>query len=138
MSVAAISVSSLVKKYKNSQTSAVDDISFVVKQGEFFSLLGPNGAGKTTTLSILTTTLSKTSGKVAVAGYDLDKKASSVRQQIGVIFQKPSLDLNLTAEENIRFHSILYGLYTFAPIATAKQNVGFLYCHAELVSASQQ
>src|SRR3989338_8909623 len=102
MSVAAISVSSLVKKYKNSQTSAVDDISFVVKQGEFFSLLGPNGAGKTTTLSILTTTLSKTSGKVTIVGFDLDKNAHDIRRNIGVIFQNPSLDLNLTAEENVR------------------------------------
>jgi ABC-2 type transport system ATP-binding protein len=77
--------------------------------------LGPNGAGKTTTISVLTTTLAKTSGKIIIAGYDLDKHPSEVRQNIGVIFQNPSLDVNLTAEENIRFHSVLYGLYPFSP-----------------------
>ncbi|CAN5316066.1 ATP-binding cassette domain-containing protein [soil metagenome] len=110
-----ISVEHLIKKYKHGTTNAVDDISFSVKAGEFFTLLGPNGAGKTTTLSILNTTLSKTSGSVKVAGFDLETQSSQVRQSIGVIFQNPSLDLNLTAEENIRFHAILYGVYPFAP-----------------------
>lgn len=110
-----ITIDHLVKRYKKAQHNAVDDISFTVGEGEFFTLLGPNGAGKTTTISILTTTLSKTSGKVEIAGYDLDKKPSEVRQRIGVIFQNPSLDKNLTAEENIRFHSILYNLYPFRP-----------------------
>lgn len=110
-----IEVTDLVKKYKKSDKNAVDKISFAVNSGEFFAFLGPNGAGKTTTISMLTTTLAKTSGKVIIAGYDLDKNPQDVRQNIGVIFQNPSLDMNLTAEENIRFHSILYGLYSFAP-----------------------
>jgi ABC-2 type transport system ATP-binding protein len=111
-----IEVVELVKKYKKAESNAVDGISFPVKKGEFFALLGPNGAGKTTTISILTTTLAKTSGQVNIAGYDLDKQASRVRANIGVIFQNPSLDQNLTAEENIRFHSMLYGLYPFRPV----------------------
>lgn len=111
-----ISVKNLVKKYKKSDTKAVDDISFEVKEGEFFAFLGPNGAGKTTTISILTTTLSKTSGEVNIAGFDIDKQSSKVRRNVGIIFQNPSLDLNLTAEENIRFHAILYGLYPFRPL----------------------
>ncbi len=110
-----IQVDHLVKKYKTGEKNAVDDISFSVKAGEFFTLLGPNGAGKTTTISILNTTLSKTSGSLKVAGYDVDNQASQVRQSIGVIFQNQSLDLNLTAEENIRFHAVLYGLYPFRP-----------------------
>ncbi|SRR5260221_948164 len=110
-----ITVDHLLKKYKKAQSNAVDDISFNVNPGEFFCLLGPNGAGKTTTISILTTTLSKTSGTVKIAGFDLDTHPSSVRQRIGVIFQNPSLDINLTAEENVRFHSILYHIYPFAP-----------------------
>lgn len=110
-----IEVKNLVKRYKKSQTNAVDDISFDVDEGEFFTFLGPNGAGKTTTISILTTLLSKTSGEVKVAGFDSDKQSSKVRKNIGIIFQNPSIDLNLSAEENIRFHSILYGLYNFAP-----------------------
>lgn len=110
-----ITVDHLVKRYKKAQQNAVDDISLSVDEGEFFSLLGPNGAGKTTTISILTTTLAKTSGTIEIAGYDLDKKPSEVRQRIGVIFQNPSLDQNLTAEENVRLHSILYNLYPFRP-----------------------
>lgn len=111
----AITVKNLTKKYKSGKDVAVDNISFEVPYGEFFALLGPNGAGKTTTISILTTTLSKTSGEVTIAGHDIDKGASQVRQNIGIIFQNPSLDLNLTAEENVRFHAILYGLYPFRP-----------------------
>ncbi len=110
-----IHVEHLVKRYKRTQVNAVDDISFDVAPGEFFVLLGPNGAGKTTTISILTTTLAPTAGQVMIAGYDVARESSAVRQSVGIIFQNPSLDLNLTAEENVRFHAILYGLYTFAP-----------------------
>ena len=112
---AAISVDHLIKRYRKSLINAVDDISFEVKPGEFFSLLGPNGAGKTTTISILTTTLSPTSGKVLVAGYDINTQTNKVRESIGIIFQNPSLDKNLTAEENIRFHVALYNLYPYRP-----------------------
>lgn len=111
-----ISVKDLVKRYRKSPVNAVDGISFEVKEGEFFAFLGPNGAGKTTTISILTTTLTKTSGEVKIAGFDTEKESSKVRRNVGIIFQNPSLDLNLTAEENIRFHSILYGLYPFRPL----------------------
>lgn len=110
-----IQVENLVKKYKKSEQNAVDDISFNVKEGEFFAFLGPNGAGKTTTISILTTTLSKTSGRVLIDDLEIDKNSSEIRNRVGIIFQKPSLDLNLSAEENIRFHCVLYGLYTFSP-----------------------
>jgi len=110
-----INVENLIKRYKKAENNAVDDISFYVEEGALFSLLGPNGAGKTTTLSILTTTLAKTSGKVTIVGFDLDKNAHDIRRNIGVIFQNPSLDLNLTAEENVRIHVILYGIYPFRP-----------------------
>ncbi len=110
-----IEVENLTKCYRGSKVNAVDGVSFSVAAGEFFTLLGPNGAGKTTTISILTTTLSPTSGTARIAGYDVCHAASSVRQNIGIIFQQPSLDFNLTAEENIRFHAVLYGLYPFRP-----------------------
>jgi ABC-2 type transport system ATP-binding protein len=118
-----IEVKNLTKRYKKSETKAVDDISFYVEKGAFFSLLGPNGAGKTTTMSILTTTLTKTSGQVNIAGFNLDTDQDKIRQEIGVIFQNPSLDLNLTGEENIRFHANLYNLYPYRPnfaLMTAK------------------
>jgi ABC-2 type transport system ATP-binding protein len=111
-----IHVENLVKQYRKAKEPAVKGISFDVQAGEFFAFLGPNGAGKTTTISILTTTLSKTSGTVTIAGYDLDTQAKMVRRNIGIIFQNPSLDRNLTAEENIRLHVSLYGLYPYRPL----------------------
>jgi ABC-2 type transport system ATP-binding protein len=110
-----IEVQDLVKRYRRADTNAVDGISFTVQPGELFALLGPNGAGKTTTISILTTTLAPTSGTVCIAGHHVLHEAAAVRTQVGIIFQKPSLDLNLTAEENVRFHAVLYGLYPFRP-----------------------
>ncbi len=110
-----IEVKNLVKQYKSAKTPSVDGVSFTVNKGEFFAFLGPNGAGKTTTISILTTTLSKTSGEVNIAGFDVEKEARQVREKIGIIFQKPSLDAQLTAEQNIRFHAALYGMCTYQP-----------------------
>jgi ABC-2 type transport system ATP-binding protein len=111
----AISVQGLVKRYRKADRNAVDGISFEVGAGEFFALLGPNGAGKTTTLSILTTTLAPTAGRATIDGHDVVAEASIVRRSVGIIFQKPSLDKNLTGEENVRFHAILYGLHPYAP-----------------------
>ncbi len=110
-----IRVEDLVKRYRKAKRNAVDGISFAVEAGEFFALLGPNGAGKTTTISILTTTLTPTSGRATIGGRDIVAEAGAVRREAGIIFQRPSLDLNLTAEENVRFHAILYGLYPYAP-----------------------
>ncbi len=110
-----IEVQNLTKCYRGAKTNAVDGITFSVEAGQFFTLLGPNGAGKTTTISILTTTLTPSSGTAHIAGFDIRHDAARVRQNIGIIFQQPSLDFNLTAEENIRFHAVLYGLYPFRP-----------------------
>jgi ABC-2 type transport system ATP-binding protein len=110
-----IRVEDLVKRYRKADRNAVDGISFDVEGGEFFALLGPNGAGKTTTLSILTTTLAPTAGRARIDGLDVVADAAAVRQRVGIIFQRPSLDRNLTGEENVRFHAILYGLYPYAP-----------------------
>jgi ABC-2 type transport system ATP-binding protein len=110
-----VEVTDLVKRYRKSKVNAVDGISLKVEAGEFFALLGPNGAGKTTTISILTTTLAPTSGEVRIAGFDLRREAASVRRKVGIIFQNPSLDMNLSGEENVRMHAILYGLYPYRP-----------------------
>ncbi|MFT4007123.1 MAG: ATP-binding cassette domain-containing protein, partial [Lacrimispora sp.] len=115
MNESILEVKNLTKQYVKAPKPAVDGISFHVNEGEFFAFLGPNGAGKTTTISILTTTLGKTSGDVKIAGYDVEKQAKEVRERIGIIFQKPSIDVNLTAEENIRFHACLYGVYSYRP-----------------------
>ena len=89
---------------------AVDSISFTVKKGEIFGLLGPNGAGKTTTIKMLVTLLKPSSGEAKVAGYDVVKQPNMVRKNIGIVFQEPTLDLELTAKENLDFHARLYGL----------------------------
>lgn len=90
--------------------AAVDSISFSVKQKEIFGFLGPNGAGKTTTINMLCTLLRPTSGKALVSGYDVSREPNRVRHEIGIIFQDPSLDDRLTAEDNLRFHGYLYNL----------------------------
>jgi len=110
-----ISVNKLIKQYEKARTPAVKGVSFDVNEGDFFAFLGPNGAGKTTTISILTTTLSKTSGQVSIAGFDVEKEAKHVRENVGIIFQQPSLDPQLSAEENIRFHACLYGMFSYRP-----------------------
>ena len=112
----AIAVRGLVKRYRNGTVNAVDDVSFNVPDGHFFCLLGPNGAGKTTIFSILTTTLRPTAGRVRIAGHDVVTQQAAVRRELGVVFQQPSLDLNLTAEENLRLHAVLYGLYPWRPL----------------------
>ncbi|MGB9709778.1 ATP-binding cassette domain-containing protein [Infirmifilum uzonense] len=104
----AIVVENLVKKFKD--VTAVDQVSFQVKQGEIYGLLGPNGAGKTTTIHILTTLLRPTSGKVFVAGYDVVTSPGEVRKRIGIVFQDPSIDNQLTAYDNMYIHGRLYGL----------------------------
>ena len=111
-----IHVEKLTKRYHKTEKPAVNNISFDVQPGEFFAFLGPNGAGKTTTISILTTTLAKTSGNITIAGYDVSTQAKNVRENVGIIFQNPSLDLNLSAEENIRLHVNLYGVYSYKPL----------------------
>src|SRR5262244_559317 len=83
-----IEVRDLVKRYRKAEKNAVDGVSFGVRPGEFFSLLGPNGAGKTTTISILTTTLTPTSGRVIIDGVDAVTDAAGVRRRVGIIFQK--------------------------------------------------
>jgi ABC-2 type transport system ATP-binding protein len=89
---------------------AVDGISFVVKKGEIFGFLGPNGAGKSTTIKILTTLLEKSSGKVTIDGFDIDRDQAKVRQIIGYSSQEVGVDDDLTARENLllqcSFHHI--------------------------------
>lgn len=104
----AIKVEKLVKKF--GKFTAVDNISFSVKEGELFGLLGPNGAGKTTTINMLATLLKPTSGYAEVAGHDVTKKTHEVRQNIGIVFQDPALDTKLTGRENLEFHSMIYNI----------------------------
>ncbi|MEM4487814.1 MAG: ATP-binding cassette domain-containing protein [Desulfurococcaceae archaeon] len=101
-------VDNLVKKFKD--VIAVNKVSFKIRRGEVFSLLGPNGAGKTTTIYIISTLLKPTSGHVMVNGFNVAKEPDKVRKEIGLVFQDPSLDLNLTVYDNMYIHGRLYGL----------------------------
>lgn len=104
----AIEVKNLVKKFGD--FTAVNGISFSIEEGEIFGLLGPNGAGKTTTISMLSTLIIPTSGTALVAGYDVSKNSLKVRENIGIVFQEPSVDDLLTGRENLQLHAMLYGM----------------------------
>ena len=104
----AISVENLSKKYK--EQLAVDNISFEVKEGEFFAFLGENGAGKSTTINMLCTILEKTSGCVHIAGYELGVEDDEIRKNIGIVFQNSVLDNKLTVKENLYTRGAYYGL----------------------------
>ncbi|MGA2555442.1 MAG: ATP-binding cassette domain-containing protein [Verrucomicrobiota bacterium] len=88
--------------------AAVRDISFQIDPGEIVAFLGPNGAGKTTTIKMLTTLLKPTSGKIALDGLDPASRPNEVRKRFGIVFQDPSLDDELTAQENLEIHGALY------------------------------
>jgi len=103
-----IEVKNLTKKFNG--LTAVDDVSFEVKKGEIFGFLGPNGAGKSTTINMLSTILSPTEGEAFINKFNVLSQKDEVRKSIGLVFQDPSLDDRLTAEENLRFHAKLYGV----------------------------
>lgn len=104
----SIEVQNLTKKFGS--FTAVDNVSFSVKQGEIFGFLGANGAGKSTTIRMLTGILEPTSGDALVGGYSVMKQPDKVKTQIGYMSQKFSLYNDLTVEENIRFFAGVYGL----------------------------
>jgi ABC-2 type transport system ATP-binding protein len=89
---------------------AIDNLSLTVRQGEIFGLLGPNGSGKTTTVNIIAGLLSPTSGMVRIFGHDITKDMRLVRQLLGVVPQETSLYEELSAWDNLEFHSDLFGI----------------------------
>jgi len=103
-----IKTNKLTKKFD--KLTAVDAVSFSVTKGEIFGFLGPNGAGKTTTIKMLTTLLNLTDGSATVAGFDIHKQRDQVRKSIGVVFQEPALDTELTGKENLDYHARMYGI----------------------------
>jgi ABC-2 type transport system ATP-binding protein len=105
---AVIEAKGLVKKYGD--LTAVAGIDLEVRAGEIFGFLGPNGAGKSTTISMLCTLLTPTAGIARVAGIDVMRDPAAVRQRIGLVFQDPSLDEQLTGRENLEFHAFVYSV----------------------------
>jgi ABC-2 type transport system ATP-binding protein len=116
----AIEVSEITKKF--GPIIAVDNVSFDVMEGEFFGFLGPNGAGKTTLIRMLTTLLKPTSGKAVVACCDVAKNPEGVRQEIGVVPQAMTTDLDLTGYENMNIYGRFYGI----PSKERKERIEYL------------
>ncbi|GIU91630.1 MAG: daunorubicin resistance protein DrrA family ABC transporter ATP-binding protein [Acidimicrobiia bacterium] len=106
--MSAVVVEGLEKRY--GPVEAVGGIDFEVRSGEIFGFLGPNGAGKTTTIKILCTLALPSAGRAEVAGFDVTTHPREVRARIGLVFQDQTLDGQLTAAENLRFHAALYGV----------------------------
>src|ERR1700731_3502763 len=101
-----IQVQNLVKTFGS--VTAVNDVSFDVGRGEIFAFLGPNGAGKTTTIKMLTTLLKPSSGRIWLDGLDPEIDPLKARKSFGIVFQDPSLDGDMTAQENLEPHALLY------------------------------
>ncbi|MFH1808638.1 MAG: ATP-binding cassette domain-containing protein [Pseudomonadota bacterium] len=108
MSGSMIEVRALARRF--GKLEAVRGVSFDVAEGEIFGFLGPNGAGKTTTINMLCTLLRPLSGTARVHGFDVASQRSEVRRSIGLVFQQPTLDEYLSAEQNLRFHAYAYNV----------------------------
>ena len=100
----------MLTKIFNKNLTAVDHVSFSVRQGEIFGFLGPNGAGKTTTINMLITILKPTAGSASVLGFDIAKQNYDVRNVIGVVPQEYTADEDLTGLENIFLCADMYGI----------------------------
>src|SRR5260370_13820868 len=105
-----ISVRDLVHRYpdRNKDRTALNGVSFDVRPAELFGLLGPNGSGKTTLFRILSTLMVPTSGSAKIAGFDAVRQPGTLRRHIGVVFQAQSVDLKLTAYENLWHQRHIY------------------------------
>ena len=106
---AVVSVADLRHVY--GERAALDGVTFDVRPAEIFGLLGPNGSGKTTMFRVLSTLMLPTSGSAVINGFDVARDPAGVRRQIGVVFQSPSIDVKLSARENLQHVAALYGIY---------------------------
>ncbi len=131
----AVVVRGLRKRY--GETDVVCGIDLEVTTGEVFGFLGPNGAGKSTTINMLCTLVQPTAGSGVVAGHDIVRERDDVRRNIGLVFQDPTLDGYLTAEQNLRLHAELYGVprgVVAARIRSMLEMVGLWDRRASLVN----
>ncbi|NEO09782.1 ABC transporter ATP-binding protein [Moorena sp. SIO3I8] len=102
----AVSLQNIYKIYD--KVPVVNDLSFTIESGEIFGLLGPNGAGKSTTIRMVTTLTEPTKGQIKVAGYDVVEEKDQVKENIGVVLQQTSVDIDLTVWENMELHGRLH------------------------------
>src|SRR3989442_3306796 len=113
----ALLLDNVVKTY--GQIRAVDGVSLKAHAGEFIALLGPNGAGKSTLFQLLSGLFAADSGRIEVMGHDMSRVAVPALAQLGIVFQQPTLDLELSVTANLLFHAGLHGM----PRASAKARI---------------
>lgn len=104
----AIAIKGLTHRYGSKV--AIENLQLSIPTGSVFGVLGPNGSGKSTLFRLLSTLVPIQTGKITICGMDIAEQQQRVREQIGVVFQSPSLDRKLTARENIHFQAALYGI----------------------------
>lgn len=107
-SVAALDVADL--SYHYGSKTALDGVSFAVQPGQCAILLGPNGAGKTTLFSLITRLYDSKGGRIAIDGCDVRTRSQHALSRLGVVFQQPTLDLDLSVVQNLRYHAALHGM----------------------------
>lgn len=105
-----VEIRNLSKKFKDSDTRAVDDVSISINSNEVFGLLGPNGAGKTTLISMLCGLFQPSDGQIIIDGIDISHDIKAIKQLIGVVPQDIALYPTLTAKENLDFYGAMYGI----------------------------
>ena len=108
MTEAGLSIRDLVHRY--GERTALDGVSFDVPAGRFCALLGPNGAGKSTLFARLTGLLAGPKGAIRIAGHDIRSESTRALAKLGVVFQAPTLDMDLSVEQNLRYYAALHGL----------------------------
>jgi ABC-2 type transport system ATP-binding protein len=107
-SIPALLIDNVVKSY--GPVRALDGVSFKAKPGEFIALLGPNGAGKSTLFQLLSGLFVPDAGRIEVMGHDMRRDPVPALAQLGIVFQQPTLDLELTVTDNLMFHAGLHGM----------------------------
>lgn len=107
---AALTLQNISYSYGGRGPKALDDVSFSCERGRFMALLGPNGAGKTTLMALITRLFQSRTGSIGICGYDLAKEPRRALASMGVVFQRPTLDLDLTVDQNLSYAAGLYGL----------------------------
>src|ERR1700682_3568292 len=129
---AVISVQDLVHRYDG--RAALNGVSFDVRHAELFGLVGPNGSGKTTMFRILSTLMVAGGGRAVIMGFDAAKEPDALRRQIGVVFQAQSIDVKLTAAENLWHQGHLYGLRG----ATLRSRIGEMLSRVGLADRAKE
>ncbi len=128
----ALAVTDVVKTYGSNR--ALDGVSMSVRRGEFVALLGPNGAGKSTLFQLLSGLFTPNAGTIEVAGFDIRKNAVPALSSLGIVFQAPTLDPELSVLSNLKFHTELHGI----PPSSARARIATELAHVGLTERQKE